>query len=60
MVKMITATESLVIHSALKDAYKTMIELGVDEEDLEDLKYALQIFKGLKEKTIEEFLGVKE
>lgn len=57
MVKIITATEAMVIDEALKDAYKDLIELGCEDDDLENLKEARKILKGLKEKTIEEVLG---
>jgi hypothetical protein len=58
VVKIITATEAMTIHSALKDAKKLLLECDVDEEDMEDINYALQILKGLKEKSIEEALGL--
>lgn len=56
MVKLITATEAMTIYQALKEAKKTLAELGVDDYDLEDLNYALEILKGLKEKNIEDVI----
>ena len=58
MVKIITATEAMVIDRALKDAYKNLIDFGAEDSDLEDLKDARAILKKLKETTIEEVLGV--
>ena len=54
---MLCATEAQVIDRALKEAYKLLVELGIDDEDLQDLKDARTILKGLKEKTIEEYLA---
>lgn len=57
MVKILTALEASLIDAALKDAYKNLLDYDVDEADLEDIKEARKILKGLKEKTIEEVLG---
>lgn len=57
MVKILTALEASLIDAALKDAYKNLLDFDVDEADLEDIKEARKILKGLKEKTIEEVLG---
>ncbi len=60
MVRIITELETRIIDSALRQAYKDLIELGMDESELEDLIEAKKILKGLKQKTIEEFLGEPE
>lgn len=56
MVKIITATEAQVIDEALRSAYRDLTDLGVEIDELENLIDAIDILRGLKEKTIEEIL----
>lgn len=49
--------EARVIDLALKEAYHDLIDLGLDESELDNIKEAREILRGLKEKTIEEVLG---
>lgn len=58
MVKIITGTEAIAIDEALKFALKELKDCGYEPEDLEEIKEARTILKGLKEKSIEEVLGV--
>lgn len=57
MIKMLTGTEALVIDQALKEAYKLLVDCGYDDDDLQDIKDARVILKGLKETSIEKYLG---
>lgn len=56
MVRILTALEAIFIDEALKDAYKNLIDLGVEPEDLDDIKEARKILKNLKQEEIENIL----
>ncbi|MGI0012207.1 MAG: hypothetical protein ACREBU_02005 [Nitrososphaera sp.] len=56
MVRLLTALEASLIDDALKDAYNNLIDLGVEPEDLQDIKEARHILKNLKQKNIEDVI----